>query len=54
MYDRKGDRNTFLLSAIFKNVMTFSPKLNDLRIMICLRKSEAAVDRISVCTVMKN
>ena len=29
-------------------------ELNDLRIIICLRKSEVNIERISVCNVVKN
>ena len=32
--------------------MTFNTELNDLRIIICLRKSEVTVQRISACNVI--
>ena len=39
-------------TKITQNVL--DTELNDLRIIICLRKSEATVERISVCNVIEN
>ena len=35
-------------------IMTANTELNDLRRIICLRKYEVSVERISVCNVIKN
>ena len=35
-------------------IHVYNTELNDLRIIICLRKSEVSFERISVCKVTKN
>ena len=40
--------------GIFTKQITFNAELNDLKIIICLRKTEVTVERISVCNVIEN
>ena len=40
-----------LLFSNLLNTPTYNTELNELRIIICLRKSEVTFERISVCNV---
>ena len=41
-------------TAVNRFFFTDNLELNDLRIIICLRKSEVPVERISVCNLIEN
>ena len=45
-------RISFCLEETFQH-RKYNTELNDMRIIICLRKSEVTVERISVCNVIE-